>query len=66
MPTSEVFEGTWEEIARQAGRLARKRVRLVVIENGREHIGQQVQIGVTSVIQKSAGRMVFGRFDAGK
>ena len=36
---------------------------MVVIENGREHIGQQVMIAVTSVIQKSAGRMVFGRFD---
>ena len=39
---------------------------MVVIENGREHIGQQVTIAVTSVIQKSAGRMVFGRFDSGK
>jgi uncharacterized protein YacL len=37
---------------------------MVVIENGREQIGQQVTIAVTSVIQKSAGRMVFGRFDA--
>ena len=37
---------------------------MVVIENGREHIGQQVMIAVTSVIQKSAGRMVFGRFDS--
>jgi uncharacterized protein YacL len=39
---------------------------MVVIENGREHIGQQVNIAVTSVIQKSAGRMVFGRFDGSK
>ena len=37
---------------------------MVVIENGREHIGQQVTVAVTSVIQKSAGRMVFGRFDS--
>ena len=36
---------------------------MVVIENGREHIGQQLTIAVTSVIQKSAGRMVFGRFE---
>ena len=36
---------------------------MVVIENGREHIGQQVTVAVTSVIQKSAGRMVFGRCD---
>jgi uncharacterized protein YacL len=39
---------------------------MVVVENGREHIGHQVMIAVTSVIQKSAGRMVFGRFDGGK
>ena len=39
---------------------------MVVIENGREQIGQQVNIAVTSVIQKSAGRMVFGRFDGGR
>jgi uncharacterized protein YacL len=39
---------------------------MVVIENGREHIGQQLMIAVTSVIQKSAGRMVFGRYDGGK
>ena len=39
---------------------------MVVIENGREYIGQQVTIAVTSVIQKSAGRMVFGRFDTPK
>jgi uncharacterized protein YacL len=37
---------------------------MVVIEGGREHIGQQVNVAVTSVIQKSAGRMVFGRFDS--
>ncbi len=34
---------------------------MVVVENGREHIGQQVSVVVTSVIQKSSGRMVFGR-----
>ena len=39
---------------------------MVVIENGREHIGQQVTVAVTSVIQKSAGRMVFGRCDRGE
>jgi uncharacterized protein YacL len=36
---------------------------MVVVEGGREHIGQQANIAVTSVIQKSAGRMVFGRFE---
>ena len=39
---------------------------MVVVEGGREHIGRQVQVAVTSVIQKSAGRMVFGRFEGGK
>jgi len=37
---------------------------MVVIENGREYIKQNVQIAVTSVLQTSAGRMVFGRFEA--
>ncbi len=36
---------------------------MVVIESGRDHIGKQVAITVTSVLQTSAGRMVFGRFD---
>jgi uncharacterized protein YacL len=36
---------------------------MVVIENGREHIGEQVAATVTSVLQTSAGRMVFGRFE---
>jgi uncharacterized protein YacL len=34
---------------------------MVVIEGGRENIGKQVTIAVTSVLQTSAGRMVFGR-----
>jgi LPXTG-motif cell wall-anchored protein len=36
---------------------------MVVIEGGREHVGEQVGATVTSVLQTSAGRMVFGRFD---
>lgn len=36
---------------------------MVVIEGGREHIGEQVGATVTSVLQTSAGRMVFGRYD---
>ncbi len=35
---------------------------MVVIEGGREHLGEQVAAIVTSVLQTSAGRMVFGRF----
>jgi uncharacterized protein YacL len=36
---------------------------MVVIEGGREHIGQNVMALVTSVLQTSAGRMVFGRYE---
>jgi uncharacterized protein YacL len=36
---------------------------MVVIEGGREHVGELVNSTVTSVLQTSAGRMVFGRFD---
>lgn len=36
---------------------------MVVIENGRQHIGEQVTALVTSVLQTNAGRMVFAKFD---
>ena len=36
---------------------------MVVVEQGRSHIGQEVTITVTSVLQTPAGRMVFGRID---
>jgi len=36
---------------------------MIVIENGRDHIGETVAMTVTSVLQTSAGRMIFGRFD---
>jgi len=37
---------------------------MVVIEAGREKIGETVPITVTSVLQTSAGRMVFGRYES--
>jgi uncharacterized protein YacL len=37
---------------------------MVVIEGGRDHINETVIATVTSVLQTSAGRMVFGRFEA--
>jgi uncharacterized protein YacL len=37
---------------------------MVVVESGRDHIGEQVVISVTSVLQTSAGRMVFGRYES--
>ncbi len=39
---------------------------MVVAEQGREHLGKEVTITVTSVLQTSAGRMIFGRLDAEK
>jgi len=36
---------------------------MVVVEQGRTYIGQEVNITVTSVLQTPAGRMVFGRVD---
>jgi uncharacterized protein YacL len=36
---------------------------MVVVEQGREHIGQELSITVTSVFQTSAGRMIFGRLE---
>ncbi len=38
---------------------------MVVVDNGREYIGQIVEIAVTSMLQTSAGRMIFGRIDPG-
>jgi uncharacterized protein YacL len=36
---------------------------MIVVEGGREFVGKTVHISVTSVLQTSAGRMIFGRFD---
>lgn len=36
---------------------------MIVIESGRAHIGEIVTMTVTSVLQTSAGRMIFGRFE---
>jgi len=36
---------------------------MVVAEGGREHLGEVVDLTVTSVLQTSAGRMIFGRLD---
>jgi uncharacterized protein YacL len=37
---------------------------MVVIEGGRDHVNETVHIAVTSVLQTSAGRMVFGRYES--
>lgn len=36
---------------------------MVVVEQAHDKIGEMLRIGVTSVLQTSAGRMIFGRFD---
>jgi uncharacterized protein YacL len=37
---------------------------MVVVEQGRPHLGHEVNIVVTSVLQTPAGRMIFGRLDS--
>jgi uncharacterized protein YacL len=37
---------------------------MIVVEGGREHIGKPVKVAVTSVLQTSAGRMIFGKYAA--
>lgn len=37
---------------------------MVVIEEGKRHIGKRVDLQVTSILQTSAGRMIFGKFKA--
>ncbi len=39
---------------------------MIVVEGGRPHVGTLVIISVTSVLQTSAGRMIFGKFQAVK
>ncbi len=35
---------------------------MIVVEGGRDHLNQVVRMTVTSMLQTSAGRMIFGRF----
>ncbi|MEM7453629.1 MAG: TRAM domain-containing protein [Planctomycetota bacterium] len=36
---------------------------MIVVEDGRDQIGKEVDITVTSMLQTSAGRMVFGKYE---
>jgi len=36
---------------------------MVVVENGKDYINQQVTVVVTKVLQTSAGRMIFARLE---
>ncbi|MDP6545544.1 MAG: PIN/TRAM domain-containing protein [Phycisphaerae bacterium] len=39
---------------------------MIVVEQGRDHMGRDIAISVTSVMQTSAGRMIFGTVDPDK
>ena len=36
---------------------------MVVVDNARKMIGKTVDVSVTSVLQTTAGKMIFGKFD---
>jgi uncharacterized protein YacL len=36
---------------------------MVVVENGKEYIGEYMEVNITKVLQTAAGRMIFGRVD---
>ena len=36
---------------------------MVVVEQGRPHINEEITFAVTSVLQTSAGKMIFGRME---
>jgi FlaG/FlaF family flagellin (archaellin) len=36
---------------------------MVVVDNARKLIGKNVDIAVTSVLQTTAGKMIFGKYD---
>ncbi len=38
---------------------------MVVVEGARDHVGKLLGVHVTNVLQNSAGRMIFGRFETG-
>jgi uncharacterized protein YacL len=38
---------------------------MIVVESGREYVGKTVEVHVTSVLQTSAGRMIFGKVENG-
>lgn len=39
---------------------------MIVVEDGRPYVGEEVEVMVTSILQTSAGRMIFARIDGGK
>jgi uncharacterized protein YacL len=39
---------------------------MVVVENGKDYIGEYMEVNITKVLQTAAGRMIFGRVDEEK
>ena len=39
---------------------------MIVVEDGKPYVGQTVEVMVTSILQTSAGRMIFARVDGGQ
>ena len=39
---------------------------MIVVEDGKPYVGQTVEVMVTSILQPSAGRMIFARVDGGQ
>ena len=39
---------------------------MIVVEDGKPYVGQNVEVMVTSILQTSAGRMIFARVDGGQ
>ena len=37
---------------------------MVVVEEGRRHIGKRVEVAVASILQTPSGRMIFGKVKA--
>jgi hypothetical protein len=36
---------------------------MVVVEGGRDKIGKEITVNITSSLQTSAGKMIFGKFE---
>jgi len=43
--------------------MAASGVAMVVVENGKDFIGEYMEVNITKVLQTAAGRMIFGRVD---
>ncbi len=53
-PNGTILEGTWEQINRQAGRLAGKWLRVEVLEQGNAPGGERLPLHVTATAEAQA------------